>query len=113
MTTLHSITQTENAYRNMAMKAKYRPAAPSDGMGNITASAESLDLDAEAREYAIAWRRDEDDQRYPIGCPCYSDRPALIYIVEAARLLCGVEHDGAAALLRMALAELEAHRANN
>jgi hypothetical protein len=92
----------------MAQEARYRPSAPSDGCGNITVPLERLDLDAEAKQYARSWRDQEDAQVYRIGCPSYSDRESLVFIVEAARLLCGVDRQGAAILLRMAVENLEA-----
>jgi hypothetical protein len=106
MTTWHD--QTRAAYRRMAREARYRPAAPSDGFGNITEPLESLDLDAEATLYARSWREQEDAQVYRLGCPDFADRETLIFIVEAARLLCGVERQGAAELLRMAADNLRA-----
>lgn len=98
--------QLGEAYHKMAAEIRYRPAAPSDGHGNVTAAEEDLDLDAEARDYAIAWRREEDNRRFWVGCPDYHDRPALVYIVEAARNLCGMAPGLARELLLMALAEL-------
>ncbi len=44
----------------MAREARYRPAAPSDGFGNITVPEDELDLDAEARAYAERWSREEE-----------------------------------------------------
>lgn len=99
--------QLVDAYVRMADEAKYRPAAPSDGMGNITVPEESLDLDAEAIKYAHGWWDSENEMSYWIGCPSFPDRAALVFIVEAARNLCGVERGVAADLLRMALAEVE------
>ncbi|MGO2312563.1 MAG: hypothetical protein ACTH6A_11110 [Brachybacterium tyrofermentans] len=107
---VHPLQQTASTYTRMATEAKYRPAAPSDGMGTITTPLAELDLATEARTYAESWRREEKSLEYMIGCPSYEDRPALILIIEAARLLCGVERQGAAHLLRMALANLEATR---
>lgn len=97
----------EAAYRRMAREAHYRPAAPSDGFGNITRPLRELDLAAEARLYARTWREQEDAQEYPIGCPSFEDRETLIFIIEAARLLCGVARAPAAQLLRMAVANLD------
>lgn len=105
MTTWHD--QAVDAYRRMAREARYRPAAPSDGLGNITAPLTTLNLATEAHAYAHAWRADEDAQSYPIGCPSFADRETLILLIEAARLLCGVKRHGAATLLRMAIGNLE------
>ena len=83
-------TQIEDAYREMARRAQYRPAAPSDGYGNITVPIEDLDLDAEARAYAQLWNDEEDEQVFRLGCCDFTLRPAVIFAVEAVRLLnCG------------------------
>lgn len=102
--------QTMHTYARMVTDAGYRPAAPSDGMGNITAPCEQLDLATEADAYATAWHADEDSLTYSIGCPDYEDRPALILAVEAARQLCGGDRASSARLLRLALADLEVSR---
>lgn len=106
----HSSQQIRGAYARMAKEARYRPAAPSDGLGNITVPTRDLDLSQEAAVYAEAWRREEQSMDYFLGCPSFDDRPALVFIVEAARLLNGAERKGAAHLLRMALRELEGER---
>lgn len=102
-----SYEQVVRTYERLAREAKYRPTAPGDGLGNITVPVAELDLPAEAAAYAVGWGRDEQSMDFFLGCPSFDDRPALIFIVEAARLLNGVERKGAAHLLRMALAELE------
>jgi hypothetical protein len=104
-------TQIEAAYRAMAREARYRPCAPSDGLGNITAPESELDLDAEARSYAEEWWRQEDDCTYTIGCANYPDRPAMIYALEAARLCCGFGgRRYALRLLEMAARELRTEK---
>ncbi len=95
------------AYRRMAAKARYRPAAPSDGLGNITVPVEELVLDDEAERYARHWTSEENEGAFYIGCCNYSTRPATIFAIEAARLLCGGADDVARDLLRMALDDLE------
>jgi hypothetical protein len=70
-------------------EAKYRPAAPSDGFGNITVPIQELDIDAEAAEYAENWWAEEDELMFAVGCCNFSTRPATIYAIEAARLMCG------------------------
>lgn len=102
-----SYQQVIHVYARMAREAKYRPAAPGDGLGNITVPVAELDMKQEAAAYAAAWGREEQSMDFFLGCPSFGDRPALVFIVEAARLLNGVERKGAAHLLRMALAELE------
>jgi hypothetical protein len=106
-----TLEQITGAYRRMAADANYRPAAPSDGFGNITVDEAELDLVAEALRFADEWWRQEEDQNYWIGCPDWRDRPALIYAVSAANVICGGPfhhgYNNAAALLRLALEEIE------
>jgi len=104
----HIVDQVSDTYRQMAADANYRPAAPSDGFGNITVPIEDLDLTSEAMRYANRWWTEEDRQDYSIGCPDFSDRPALIFTVEAARAICGVNRELAIALLELALTDLKA-----
>lgn len=104
----HIVDQVSDAYRQMAVDARYRPAAPSDGLGNITVPIEQLDIRMEAQRYAVNWWRQEEQQNYPIGCPDFSDRPALIFTVEAARAICGVNRELAISLLELALTDLKA-----
>lgn len=87
------------AYRQMARQASYRPAAPSDGFGHITGR---LDLKREQVDYAAHWRREEDTGRYALGCPSYEGRKLLIYLVEAARCVCGTDYTTAARLVDLA-----------
>lgn len=94
--------QVTDAYRKMATEVLYRPAAPSDGLGNITVPLESLDLDAEADRYACKWWEQEDSE-FVLGCAEYSLRPAMVFAVEAARMACGGDRDRMVRLLRMAL----------
>lgn len=101
------LDQVRHTYTRMADECRYRPAAPSDGLGNITVPLAELDLNAEVLDYARSWRHQEDEQSFYVGCPSFTGRPALILAVEAARLICGVDHAGAARLLRMAADELE------
>ena len=97
--------QIIRAYKKMSKF--YRPMAPSDGFGNITVPVEDLDLDQEALEYAKKWDEEEDKMEFHIGCCDFPTRPATIYAVEAARLLCGAENDTARKLLQLALNELK------
>ena len=99
--------QIEDAYRRMADQGRYRPAAPSDGMGNITVPLEDLDLDAEAKEYARRWTEEENKGLFYVGVCNFSTRPSTIFAIEAARNLCGVSDGAALRLLKMAAAELE------
>jgi len=100
--------QIEDIYRRLAEEGRYRPAAPSDGLGNVAVPEEELDLDAEAADYAERWWEEEDSGEYRIGVPSHGDRQALIFTIEAARLICGTDRAHAARLLRLAADELEA-----
>lgn len=105
----HPVEQFKAAYRRMAA-AGYRPAAPSDGLGNITASTADLDLEAEATKYAAHWWKTGEDEGMPfVGVPSYEDRTAYTFAVEATRLLNGGNRDLAARLLQMSLDETERH----
>lgn len=97
------------AYGRMADRARYRPAAPSDGLGNILVACAELVLEQEADRYARCWWQQEDDCTFWVGCCDYSTRPATIFALEAARCMCGGEPGNPTArrLLRMALAELD------
>jgi hypothetical protein len=97
------ITDAYRAMGTMSPKA-YRPMAPSDGMGHITAHEAELDLNNEAHRYAAQWWADEDRHTFWVGCCNYPTRAATIYAVEAARLMCGAAPKKLiAALLGMAL----------
>lgn len=94
------------AYKAMVTTTDYRPAAPSDRMGTITAPIDELDLEAEARKYAQDF--DRADGKFDFGYADYADRQAFVWIVEAARNLGGINgHAVATRLLRMALDDLE------
>lgn len=102
-----------HAYKMMAEKAKYRPGAPSDGLGNIELdSAEIGDryrFAVEAEEYAERFLRQEDTGKFIIGVSNGSSLIALVYAIEAARLLCaGADaEDTAIKLLELALDEMK------
>jgi hypothetical protein len=102
--------QIRSAYKMMGEKAKYRPAAPSDGMGNITVPTETLNIEKEAANYAQRWRKDENNFTFSIGNSSFSTRRASIFTVEAARMMAiGTLGDRTALkLLRMAVKELDA-----
>jgi hypothetical protein len=99
------------AYKRMAHEANYRPGAPSDGLGTITESLEDLDLDMEALEYAREFSDEEDAGVYCIGCTDFPTAGATMYVIEAARVMCGGSIEGengevVEALLELALEEL-------
>jgi hypothetical protein len=81
------------AYLRMAREATYWPAAPGDGLGSTHLFREDLKdlhiLEAEAREYAERFIREEDSLQFQIGCSNWSTNRALVFVIEAARLLCG------------------------
>jgi hypothetical protein len=103
------------AYLLMA-KAGYRPGAPSDGFGNISLNrAQLLDharLEREADFYADSFRREENEARFWIGCADFKRTQALVYAIEASRLLCGMDSavPFAGKLLRLALGEIESRK---
>jgi hypothetical protein len=103
----------QEAYLQMAERAKFRPQAPSDGMGNIQLSDEDLTdpkrLAKEATEYADRFVKEENTQQFDIGCSDFTTNRAFVYTIEAAKALCTGAHGIATALelLRMAVADVE------
>ncbi len=101
------------AYERMATEAKYRPAAPGDGLGGIYLDPDQLAddgiLHAEARKYADHFHKEEDKREFWIGCSCFSTVRAFVYTIEAARCLCaGCDfEDVARKLLWMAADEIK------
>jgi hypothetical protein len=106
---MDSLEQIRMAYKAMATKIKYRPSAPSDGLGNVAVPEEELNMEREAAKYAARWWKSEDDRTFFIGCCDYRTRPASIFAIEAARLMCsgGSGNPYALKLLKMAVKELE------
>jgi len=94
------------AYIEMATHANYRPEATGD-------SAE-IDLRGEAASYARRFVGEEQNAEFHIGISDYTTNRALVYTIEAARLLCGgvLGIDHALRLLEMALAEARMQRHN-
>jgi len=107
----NTLDQIAETYQEMAEVAHYRPAAPSDGFGNVTVPTEELNLSKEAASYAESWDQEEDTQTFFIGSCNYATRPATIYAIEAARNLCGAQDDVALELLKMAVKSLETQSA--
>lgn len=98
------------AYLIMA-KAEYRPAAPGDGMGSVNLTPEQLAddaiLQAEADQYANEFIKEEDNGgMFTIGVSKYESNRALVFTIEAARLMCGGANEEAMELLRYAKEEL-------
>jgi hypothetical protein len=98
------------AYLAMAKQARYRPAAPSDGMGHILLSKEEMldpaRLTREAHKYALKFLAADDAMEYEIGCPDFRFNRAFCYAIEAATALCSPNSDLATDLLRMAIEEI-------
>jgi hypothetical protein len=95
-----------SAYRRMASEARYRPAAPNDGFGNITVPLDTLDLDAEASDYARKWRAEEDTLKFYIGSADFLTRETMAYAIEAARLCASGNPEVVRRLLNLALESL-------
>jgi hypothetical protein len=107
------IRRFAEAYMAMAQQAHYRPATPGDGCGGINLSAQQFRdpqrLSAEAQDYAVEFLEEEQQMRFRIGCSDFRTNRALVYTIEAARLLCGglVGDLYAIKLLNMALTEIK------
>jgi hypothetical protein len=105
------ILRFAQAYLMMA-RAKYRPAAPSDGFGNIHLDDEEYNDEArlyrEAVDYALHFNNEEDSDVFHIGCSNWGTNRAFILSIEAARLLAsGSDGDEyALRLLRLAIKEI-------
>jgi hypothetical protein len=105
--------QVSQAYKEMADNARYRPAAPSDGMGNIIAPEHELNLEQEQAQYVKRWWDEEDAHKFHVGCCDFRTRPAVIFSIEAIRNLnagvngtaCGLK------LLEMAVQQLKRYMA--
>jgi hypothetical protein len=67
----------------MASEARYRPAAPSDGMGHIRLSdeqlASKLQLAKEADQYAASFLERREKCDYTIGVPDVRKYPRSVY----------------------------------
>jgi hypothetical protein len=112
MTGPSRIERFAEAYVEMAKQARYRPAAPGDGLGHVSLSAEELRdperLLREAKEYAVRFLEADDAHKHSIGVSNYTTNRALVYVIEAARSLCGAADDVALDLLQMAIDEVRA-----
>jgi hypothetical protein len=88
----------------MATQANYHP----QGTGGITESG----LQDEAASYAGRFVAEEQTTKFHIGVSDYTTNRALVYTIEAARLLCGglLGVDHALKLLEMAAAEVRTRR---
>lgn len=100
------------AYYEMAAKAKYRPAARSDGFGNIPAGVDYLndpnELEREANTYAKRIYEQDNKKCFQVQASSnYRTNRALVYVLEAAANLCAVQDDLALKLLRMAINDIK------
>jgi hypothetical protein len=106
-----SYQKIAKAYVAMAEHAGVRPAAPSDGLGNISLSSEEIEdrgrLGQEASGYAVRFMEEEDTRRFFIGTSAFETKQAFVWVVEAARALAAVEDRVALRLLKMATKDLE------
>ena len=48
------------------------------------------------------WTQEESACTFPIGCPNWPDRAALVYLIYAARSLCAMDYGAAARLTKLA-----------
>lgn len=107
---MSNTSRLHEAYKAM-VELGYRPAAPSDGVGNITVPVEELQPDIEAREYARRFMRDEDNGgMFFLGCTDYRFVRAVVWTLEAIHLMnAGTIPDETLVpqLLRMAVHEYE------
>jgi hypothetical protein len=89
------------AYIEMATRAHYRPEAAGG-------SSTDDDLEDEANSYTKRFITEEQSTQFHIGVSDFTTNRALVYTIEAARLLCGgalgVNH--AQRLLEMAVEEV-------
>ncbi|MBI4302678.1 MAG: hypothetical protein HY664_08740 [Chloroflexi bacterium] len=109
MASLEKWQRMKEAYRKMA-EMGYRPAAPSDGFGNITVPERELVLDIEGREYGQRFLQEEDKGVYWAGCTDFRSLCAAIWALEAFRLMNAGSFGGetiVSRLLRMAAEEYE------
>jgi hypothetical protein len=93
----------------MVEKVRYRPAAPSDGLGNIAVPDRELNLEEECADYAEYWNGQENKRSFLIGCCNHVTRPATIFALEAARCMCAGSrgNERALKLLQMAVDDLK------
>lgn len=102
------------AYLMMALRARYRPAAPSDGFGNIQLTIEQCGqterLLRESIDYAVRFDKEEDTRDFGIGCSNFATNRAFVFAIEAARVLASGDDGDATALqlLQLAVEEVKA-----
>jgi hypothetical protein len=107
------LARFKEAYLAMVRCARYRPGAPSDGLGNIYLSARELRdpvrLDEEAAGYAEEFYAEEDTDTFFVGCSDFETNQAFVWTIEAARCLAAGAFGKPTALklLEMAIAEIK------
>lgn len=95
-------------YKQMATEARYRPGAPSDGMGNLD-NPESPITTEEIFLWASEWVARDASPRPHVGFANFEDMAVLAVAIEGCRSICGGNLPLAAKLLRMAASDLD-HR---
>lgn len=99
--------QIADTYKRMNRDLNFHPAIEGDlGSGHIDPA--TLNQRAEINSYIESWVPEETEMRFWTGCPDFNDRPALIFIIEAARQVNGMDPRMAVKLLREAIRDLEA-----
>lgn len=106
--TEHLCEQIAETYQRMTELGYHASIEGDIGDGSIDPAL--LDPEREVIDYINAWMPDEEKMSYWAGCPDFEDRPALIFIVEAARLLNGQDHAMTVALLKAAIADIESRK---
>ena len=91
------------AYKEVASKTGYRRMYGGDGLDLD----EPKILEREAQQYAKEFMKQEDDLLFHIGVSNWSTNRALVYVIEAARALCGADNERANTLLKMATDEMK------
>jgi hypothetical protein len=102
--------QIEDSYRRMISEARYRAQAEGDVLGTLTTPEDKLDPRQEARDYAERWWAEEAKGDFYIGGVDFPARPAVVFAVEASRLLAAMvpgKEERALALLKMAVDDVE------
>jgi hypothetical protein len=100
------------AYKAMSLYVKYRPQAPSDGMGSLLMTKKEIEnpdiLDLEAKAYARELAECDYELEWTLhGCLDYKCAKVFVYIFNAATLCFSGEINLVKKLLQLALLEIE------
>ena len=81
------------AYQIMTKKVKYRPEAPSDGVGNIELNEDEINDDGilieEALRYASKLKQEDDEAKFTLyGCTNWEYNRLFVYLLNASQLCC-------------------------